>query len=216
MTTRRSAPRAAVNGFTLVELLISFALMAMLSVLLFNSFRVASQTWDAVERRTRGSQDVLLAGLFLQRHLEQAQPLVTKDDEGEARIRFHGDARSMQFVSPLPAPLGRGGLHLFTVELEDEGGTKRLMLSHQLYQDRGWDRLSAPAAPKTVLADQLSDARFDYFGTADGAAWRERWTEHEHLPLLIRLQFIADRGNAPARREWVVAPKMNAVQATLR
>jgi hypothetical protein len=76
------------------------------------------------------------------------------------------------------------------------------------------DALSLPTfddAERSVLADDIKEVEFSYFGRDRGAGydvaptWRSRWDDSQLLPILIRVE-VKPRGGPP----WpplVVAPR---------
>jgi general secretion pathway protein J len=206
---------AAARGFTLLELVIALLLVAVMMPLLFNSLRLGARTWDSLEERTRDTHDLHLAALFLKQLIEQAQPFAP-DARGEARISFAGEPHALRFVAPLPAPLGTGGMHWFTLEVVAGDDGKQLVLSHELYQGEDWDRF-APAPPDSVvLAHGLSEAQLDYLEAPDAlgvSLWAARSDDERQLPQLVRLRLAAGEGSNARRYELLAAPKMAASRA---
>ena len=156
------------GGFTLVELLIALVLGATIVTLAFNALRLGSRTRDAIETQTRAAQDVQLAGEFLRRLIEEARP-----------TGFAGEAQSLQFVAPLPAHFGPGGMQAFALGVA-EG---KLIIRYQLFQGGKWASFAEREPETAVLARGMDEARFEYLGEQ----WSARWAENEALPRAIRI-----------------------------
>jgi general secretion pathway protein J len=127
---------------------------------------------------------------------------------GAAPLSFSGEPRTLRFVSPLPAHLGAGGMHWFTVSVTEAAEFKRLALSHELFQREEWERFVAPEPSSTLLADGLRDAQFDYFGQdsrGEAPAWVARWQDKDRLPQLVRLRLLAADGSI---EELLMAPRL--------
>ena len=72
MTTARSA------GFTLIELVIALALMALIASLLFGSLSMAARTWDGGEAKAGDVSSMRQAQAFLREQIEAELPLRVK------------------------------------------------------------------------------------------------------------------------------------------
>ena len=64
----------AARGFSLLELVIGMTLLGFIVALLFGGFRLAANSWDAVETRVERTNDQQLARALVRRLLEQMQP----------------------------------------------------------------------------------------------------------------------------------------------
>ena len=66
--------RRAEAGFTLLELLVSMTLLALLAIAMFGSLRFGARAWDRSEAHGAGMEQVRLVQQLLRRDLEQAYP----------------------------------------------------------------------------------------------------------------------------------------------
>ncbi|MFQ5994566.1 MAG: type II secretion system protein J, partial [Acidiferrobacterales bacterium] len=88
--------RTGIAGFTLLELIIALVILSTMLMLLFNGLRLGARAWDTVEERTTALQDAHLGQLLIRRQLEQAHALTLEGEDGERRITFFGDSRSVR------------------------------------------------------------------------------------------------------------------------
>ena len=114
----KSHQRAADCGFTLVELLIAFVLVALISLLLYSGLRVGVRAWEGVEASAELNTELRLVRDFLRRTLSQARA-VTLLVEAEPYLAFAGDAQQLEFVAPLSQQVGIPGLYLLRLGLEN-------------------------------------------------------------------------------------------------
>ena len=84
---RRASSQA---GFTLIEMLIGITLLAMLGALIANGTRLGSRSWSSAERRSAGSDDVMLVQSFFRRTIAQAAPVFATEDPRDMTIDFSG------------------------------------------------------------------------------------------------------------------------------
>ncbi|HPB75408.1 MAG TPA: general secretion pathway protein GspJ [Chromatiaceae bacterium] len=127
----KSRQRLGVSGFTLVELLIAFVMVALISLLLFSGLRVGIRAWGAVESAAEINTELRLTRDFLRRILSQARP-VTLLVEAEPYLVFAGNRQQVEFVAPLSEQVGIPGLYLLRLGLENTGLGSTLVLKRWL------------------------------------------------------------------------------------
>lgn len=220
--------RLGQRGFTLVELLIAFALLSLITLVLFSGLRLASRTWEAVENQAERTGELRLATDFLRRALSRVQPIALQV-EGALVGAFNGDRQRIEFVAPLVDPVALPGLYLLRYELIAEGSRQHLLLTRWLVHPEilsgegdhpPWEpltedtgRSSAPldleaeqvagAFGRTLLIEDLEDLEFAYFGIADGTSepdWHEDWLGQSTLPGLVSVRLITS--GTQADRPW--------------
>jgi general secretion pathway protein J len=192
----RSAKKAAYiqgwrsRGFTLVELLIAFTLIGLITLLLFSSLRLGLRAWEGVESTADANADLRIARNFLARALRQARP-VSLTLDGESVLVFSGDAQTLELVAPLSEYVGVPGLYILRLSL-DHGERERLVMTRWLLHPDvlagsaeipEWRPLDGGLQPSldseedrdiaegvfgtTILAESVDELRFDYFGPLD-------------------------------------------------
>jgi general secretion pathway protein J len=126
-------PTSLVNssGFTLIELIIALALVALITVLLFSGLRLGSRAWDGVDTVAERNAELRSARGFLDRTLSQTRDLVLRFDAQDHQV-FAGDATSLEFVAPLSEYVGIPGLYVLRLGLEGGGKDLRLVLTRWL------------------------------------------------------------------------------------
>jgi general secretion pathway protein J len=230
----RPAPRRICNrGFTLIELIIALALVALITVLLFSGLRLGSRTWEGVDRVSERNAELRSARGFLDRALLQARDLVLRYDEENRQI-FAGNAESLEFVAPLSEHVGVPGLYVLRLGLEGRGEDIRLVLTRWLLHpdvlagdsrtpewkpldprspgvsgDPAKDRdLAAGAFGQTVLLEGVGEFGLSYFGVAQeggvGGGSGAPSPVDTHSP--DQPQFAGEEANGRWYEEWVGQP----------
>ncbi|HEY0197488.1 MAG TPA: prepilin-type N-terminal cleavage/methylation domain-containing protein [Rhodanobacter sp.] len=183
-----------VAGFTLIEVLASLLLMALLLLGVYSGIQTASHGvrsgTAAVERmdQLRSAQD------FLRRELAQSliQP-IGRNERGED-IYFTGSAHEMLYVAPLPGYLGKLGPQLQRLQLIDDGhGNSRLELSLAVLPPDG--QPPRPLGDPQVLVDHIRSGGFKYSGVdTQGHAlpWSASWADGRLLPELVSIELQVD------------------------
>jgi general secretion pathway protein J len=202
------------RGFTLLELVIGMTLLGFILALVFGGFRLAVDSWDAVEARVERTNDQQLARALVRRLLVQMQPLRWKKTANQP-IAFVGERKVLRAVAPVTGQAGAVGLRLIELGEESAGPTEtgkgplRLVLRQGplRYDAEGFtDGLSE--AKSSLVLDDLDSLEFSYFGPekrGEPPRWQDAWANQQQLPQLVRLRLgTRDKGWA----ELVVAPML--------
>jgi len=183
--------RTAQEGFTLVELLVAMALLALLSALLLGGLRMSRAAVVRGEAATERLLRTELGLAVMRRQLEEADPLPL-GTAAAPRIAFTGDAQNIVFIAPPGAYLALGGEEITWLVIEPGTGGARIVLRYRPL-DRAADHwpptLDARDMQSVVLLDGAAGAQFAYFGRldpADDAQWQTEWRDASALPGLIR------------------------------
>ena len=200
-------------GFTLLEVLASLVLLALLLVGVYSGIRTASHSVRSGTASIERIDQVRSAQQFLRRELAQSltQP-ISHTDHGEP-VYFEGSAHEMRYVAPLPGYLGKLGPQLQWLQLVDDGhGGLRLELSLALLPPDGQPP-QALGEPQ-VLLDHIAQGGFSYRGVdRQGAAvpWAPSWPDGRLLPQLVRIELQA--GGTATWPPLDVPLRVNPVQA---
>lgn len=205
--------RCRAQGFTLLELILAFALLGMMMLLVGGALRLAIHSWDAGEEHIDTVGQMRIAEDFLRRQFSQLSPWRWRKVQGTP-LAFVGEAERLRFTAPLVARAGQGGVSWFQLGLEPGGEARRLVL-RRMVPDR--DLLAFPEFDEgetTILAEQIAEIRLRYFGSAGRQAaaqpptWREVWDDPDRLPMLIELKVKPTKG--AAWPELLVAPMVGS------
>lgn len=202
------------QGFTLLELLISLTLLGFILVLLFGGLRLGVRSWDASQQQVDALNSVRSLESFLRREMSVAQPYRWKASPSQ-QVAFLGERDKLSFVAPLPSRLDGGGLYAISIELEQQGNAKRVLLRYIPVNSQMQDFSVLTQSTPMVLAGaelaNVQDIWLSYFGQENELAaprWMNRWENSRTLPELIRIQVRSPNGG-----EWpdfVVAPMLSS------
>jgi general secretion pathway protein J len=200
------------NGFTLVEMLISILILALVSGMLLDGLRLVTHSVGRETSRFDRSSQIALVENFVRAQLGDAQRIVLAAGPA-GPVDFTGEVDRLVFISPAPASVAFGGLQrlalVFNAGTSAAGGT--IEADWQPYRD-GSD--AAPAAENRVLLDHVNTAVFAYFGSTranEPLEWHDEWRELSDLPLLVRLAVVFSDGRTMP--ELIVALPLATVPA---
>ena len=184
MIAERQGSNRRQAGFTLLELVVAITLMGLVLVVLYSGLRLGMNGWDSGEQRAEATNRLRLVQEFLRRQLAQSMTVYQTNDEQERVVVFAGQANTIEFVAPMLAQLGQGGLYRVRVEASDG----RLWIRWRPYLPAD---PSAGEERETELLDGVSAVEWAYFGPEGDddsqPQWRSDWTSPERRPVLVRL-----------------------------
>lgn len=170
------------KGFTLLELLVSTTILALIVTVIVEAFWLGQRSWergsDVMEREIRLRSAVGLVS----KQLRSSFPFAT--DDGESG--FSGDSQSISFVTTMPMGLERRS-GLFRIEYfldEEPAGAKTMKVRQRPVYADGSPGMGPGEDGFTVLPG-LDAASWEYL--LDGE-WVRRWeSEDGPLPRAVRL-----------------------------
>jgi prepilin-type N-terminal cleavage/methylation domain-containing protein len=197
--------RIDTRGFTLLELLISLAIMSGIVLVVNAAFTLGLDAANRGEIRGIENQRARAALAQISRQLKSAYPLALQTEKGIA-VYFTGDSEGVSFVASTGRP-EVGGLEKITYFLREQQGRRGL-----------WMRTSAPALPADLLNEREGPLRqeIEVLPDVESVAWeylrivppqnKEEWVkkwsgfDEQQLPVVIRLSWRAHLGELPY--EW--------------
>jgi general secretion pathway protein J len=193
--------KARQKGFTLMEMLISMALLALLLVALFAGLRFLRKDDDKVALLLELRESQGLVASVLTRQITNSFPVRATIDN-TPHFLFTGKLDRLAF--PLLRPPGQGvaGLVLAVFDIVPSEGHARLFYREYAFLPGPKIAVADEPTRSTALADLSAEVQFRYQGK-DGQ-WLPQWNDPANLPDLIALQ----GGDWPA---IVAAPRAEAV-----
>lgn len=174
------------GGFTLIEVVLSLALTAMLLSLLSTGMYAVMNDWENDTAVLDGQLDQTVAVLQLERALQGAFAHSYRDADTQGRlVYFQGEDEALSWVSTV-SPQRSGGMTAWRLESrDDEGVTLRLAPAKS---DDPTARLDA-AEPVTLLPGYTARLRYLYEELDFSKQWRDDWpgAERVALPLAVHV-----------------------------
>lgn len=186
MTSLRSFSRKCARGFTLLELMLSMALTALLLGLLSAGVYAVVNDWQDETAGLDETLDKALVVLQLERALLAAFPHTYVDNERLTRnIYFEGDEEALSFVSVV-SPQHRTGLTAWRLQSAAEQGV--LLALAPAYADNPDARLNA-FEPVVLLPGYRATFRYLLQRNTEEKEWLDEWrgTEQQSLPRAVHI-----------------------------
>jgi general secretion pathway protein J len=194
------------RGFTLLEVLVAMALLALVMAGLLTAMRSFAQSESRIDERIRIDDDLRVSERFLRAVLATASPRARATPAGAPKeIDFDGGAREMRWIGVMPARHGAGGMYRFHLYGRPASGDEpaALVLEFTPFLPH----LDAPLNPAAVqsrpMVTGIGEVRLRYQDDlASGEAWLDQWPHKDRLPRRIGLNVV---GGSQPWPEIVVA-----------
>jgi general secretion pathway protein J len=198
------------HGFTLIELIVSLTILAVILMLLGAGLRVLAKNSDANAERIETLDMLSRAFDILHRDAAGLQRLVDGDGQ-RPRFLFMGASDELYFVTLEPPYPSEAGPYFVSYSVVANGPDRELIRARAPY------KAGMHAFPGATPANRVSLLRgpykyeLAYAQTVAGKAmWRSSWPDRSSLPALIRLEIIDARGGQPIAAPMIVAIRADA------
>lgn len=189
--------RTSEQGLTLIELLLSLAILAILTSFLVGGLAMARRALDADRVNEIGSE-TSAAIQTISSLIGSALPIPANDSHQKKGIRFEGGGELLSFVGLSEGRSLQGGL--YAIVLRRSGGD--LVVDFVAFTEAVPTHNILPPT-RVVALSGVREIHLGYFGSPDPSVppgWRTEWTHAERLPELVsvRIDFSDERRNEPA------------------
>ena len=194
-------------GFTLVEIILSLGLTALLLGLLSSGVFIVAGDWNRNSDGLDKSLDQALAVLQIDRALHGAFPhSYTNFDTLGREIYFHGEDDYLSFVSAV-SPQRSPGLTVWEMySVADEGVYLSLVPA---FSDDPTQRLSE-SEPILVLENYTAEFSYLYQDLNENRLWIDEWLGEEELslPLAAYVRFVPERDFEDVNEELEIVARI--------
>jgi general secretion pathway protein J len=181
-------------GFTLVELLVSLALMAMMSAYAVGALRTFS-SMERVSKSFEQQAEVDAAQRNIRQLIGDARLVFRIDENGLANAIFSGKPDSLTLISILNDRLERGGLYVLEFGLN--ANHQRLEMQRRMHRPTG-----EGSVRNIAILEGVERVSWRYCGSPcsenDLTLWPDNWKIVDRLPSRVALEIVfVDKG-----RDW--------------
>ena len=192
------------EGFTLIEVIVVFTLLAMIMAMIFSGIDSGRRTAEKGEKRITAINEIRVIQGIIRHQVSRSMGLgVEESDDGEL-LKFIGEENAITFVGQMPGYLGSGGPHIQKFELVNADGGKLLQYTHGLLSNYdNEDELSVfGEAEPIILLENIRDGAFAFVELDEEGLPTEWLNEMENqvaMPLMVQLDLEMSR---EAREKW--------------
>jgi len=175
-------------GFTLLELMISIAIVGIMVSILVAVLRLGFRSVEAGEKKIESLERVRASVNLIDAQIQSEIPL-TAVENGETKYLFTGQPALLEFSTNHSIWGGERGYVVVSYRVvEGEQGKRTLWASE--------NGVGQENKKEIKLLDLFDEMYFEYFYqdlTEKEGKWIDEWTEATFLPQKIRLHLIKDR-----------------------
>ena len=192
------------GGFTLLELLLSLTILALITVMVLGAMRLGIRAWEKGEAHIDGWQRYRIVLDLMKRQLASisSQDYVLGE---ETTLGFEGDAQNLTLVSERALDpdntFGRVFVK-YTVAADHEDGEALSFFERNLVLlDKDFNPDQMDPDEFHALLTNVAQIRFEYLRGDDEEEpeWQEKWNpeEEEGFPLAVRIVFLESENALP-------------------
>jgi prepilin-type N-terminal cleavage/methylation domain-containing protein len=210
--------RKQTDGFTLVEMILSITLIALMSLALWATLRISIATWkrgtEAMDQNQRHRATLDL----MQKQMASVSAIIPALDlqlgVGQFPI-FLGTEYSVQFITPCPMRFrDNPGLTYVSYEIVPGNEGEFALVEHESRYFGGDPTQTVsfgPADPAITIFEHISTAFFEYLDPGDqqiAPSWVSAWNSGDTgmLPAAISLSVRSRENNGAAMNRNIVIP----------
>jgi general secretion pathway protein J len=201
------------QAFTLLELIISLTIIAVILVIIFGAFRIGIRAWEKGEKDIDKQQRYRIVLDLMQRQLTSITYKKAKIDDKDQLI-LKGDPKSFEFTSHISIkPENKFGIvYVKYMVVEGEKAKERLLAYEKsmVLLDKDFKFSDIDPVAFFELIPNLHGISFEYLkppeqGLEEEPKWQDRWDPEndQGLPLAVKLIVIAEPEATPL---VVIAP----------
>jgi len=197
------------RGFTLIEMAVALAVVAMIAVVLFEGLRFSQRAHEKVVGRGGDSWQIFASQRLIRSLLESAYPRDPAAAEMVPTYGIEGDREKLSVLAG--APLAAGGSGLQRYEIEPRRNSKgRTDVVVRWRTELAAQSQSADSTAEEILIENVAAVKWAYLDAERGAepAWLDQWRGHASLPRLVRLEVSFVSGDPRTWPELVVSPRI--------
>ncbi len=189
-------------GFSLIEMLVSLAVMGMAALLLAAGIGRVGLGFSVANRATNRLDGIATAQFLLRHRLADVAPVGDSQVAGKA-LDFIGQAESVDFIGNVADRAAPDALQHYRLQRDPDGDLVLLSLSSldaridpRSRKSDGWTLLSLLTGTTRLSIRYLGQ---DPAVAEHHAVWQANWSHRDSLPMLVRISIDFAAGD---KRNW--------------
>jgi len=174
------------GGFTLLELIVSFAILGFIVLITAGAMRLGIHAVDSGEKRIDSIERLRTSLNIIDSQVQSETPL-TFDDNGEKKLYFQGERDSMQFATNYSIWGGQTGYVVVNYKVEQDGDGKQELAASE-------NVIGIDGERDTTLFTGMDSIYFEYFykgPTDEDGSWVNTWQDDTSVPGKVKLHLVS-------------------------
>jgi general secretion pathway protein J len=206
--SRRSTAMRSDEGFTLLELLVTLAVISFISTIIFGAIFTTRNIARRLVADESAQAEVAAVQTILRSKIEGMRA-VPRPDRAMPVIDVVGDQQRIGFYGTSIASNPSGGLQAFRL-VRTATGDLVLFSAPSLTEDLDLRSPSIDGWNRTRLLAGVEEINISYFGPTpgeSGASWQRFWGESPQPPMLVRIGVKFADGDRRTWPELILRPR---------
>jgi prepilin-type N-terminal cleavage/methylation domain-containing protein len=188
MFNRKSIAEKNHSGFTLLELMISIAIIGIMIFILMAVLRIGFRTVGAGEKKMNALERARTSLNILDAQIQSAFPL-THEENGEKVSSLKGGRDSLELATNFSIWEGEKGYVIVSYQVAEGTGGKKALTASETAIGHAEKR-------SLTLLDFFDNLYFEYYfkdPTEEEGKWVDQWTDKILSPEKIRLHLVSGK-----------------------
>jgi len=177
--------KAKIAGFTLLELIISIALFAIIVLIIAGAVNLGYRSFSSGEKKMNAVERLRSSLTIIDAQIQSGVPL-TLEDDGVKQYYFMGEQDSLKFSTNYSIWGGQRGYVIVNYRVDADVRGKRTLFASEY-------KVGMDNQKETKLLEGLDEITFDYFkqdATEEEGEWVSQWVDEEMMPTRIRINLV--------------------------
>jgi general secretion pathway protein J len=177
METLKKLNRVA--GFTLLELIISITLVAIIVLIISGAVNLGYRSFHSGEKKMNAVERLRSSLTIIDAQIQSGVPL-TLEDGGVKQYYFMGEQDSLKFSTNYSIWGGQRGYVIVNYRVDADDRGKRTLFASEY-------KVGMENQKETKLLEGFDEITFDYFKQDE---WVTQWADEEMMPTRIRINLV--------------------------
>jgi general secretion pathway protein J len=183
METLKKLNRVA--GFTLLELIISITLVAIIVLIISVAANLGYRSFNSGEKKMNAVERLRSSLTIIDAQIQSGVPL-TLEEGGVKQYYFAGEQDSLKFSTNYSIWGGQRGYVIVNYRVDTDDRGKRTMFASEY-------KVGMENQKETKLLEGFDEITFDYYkkdATEEEGEWITQWVGEEMMPIRIRINLV--------------------------
>ena len=175
----------SIAGFTLLELIISITLVAIIVIIIAGAVNLGYRSFHSGEKKMNAVERLRPSLTIIDAQIQSGVPL-TLEDGGVKQYYFMGEQDSLKFSTNYSIWGGQRGYVIVNYRVDADDRGKRTLFASEY-------KVGMENQKETKLLEGFDEITFDYFKqdeTEEEGEWVTQWADEEMMPTRIRINLV--------------------------